>query len=97
MLNKLCVIKLSFYTNTKDKTPLLSQSSLVYKFICPGCSSCYVGKTEKTSFERTEEHEENKKEKWKKITQTRRKMIKVLFMNIYQLVHIITIYKTYLI
>ena len=48
--------KMSFYTNTKDKTPLLSQSSLVYKFTCPGCSSSYVGKTERTLFERTEEH-----------------------------------------
>ena len=48
--------KMSFYTNTKDKTPLLSQSSLVYKFTCPGCSSSYVGKTDRTLFERTEEH-----------------------------------------
>ena len=47
--------KMAFYTNTKDKTPLLSQSSLVYKFTCPGCSSSYVGKTERTLFERTEE------------------------------------------
>ena len=48
--------KMSFYTNTKDKTPLLSQSSLVYKFTCPGCSSSYVGKTQRTLFERIEEH-----------------------------------------
>ena len=48
--------KMSFYTNTKDKTPLMSQSSLVYKFTCPGCSSSYVGKTDRTLFERTEEH-----------------------------------------
>ena len=48
--------KMSFYTNTKDETPLLSQSSLVYKFTCPGCSSSYVGKTDRTLFERTEEH-----------------------------------------
>ena len=47
---------MSFYTNTKDKIPLLSQSSLVYKFYCPGCSSSYVVKTERTLFERTEEH-----------------------------------------
>ena len=31
-------IKISFFTNTKDKTPSLSQSSVVYKFTCPGCS-----------------------------------------------------------
>ena len=48
--------KMSFHTNTKEKTPLLSQSSLVYKFTCPGCSSSYVGKTERTLFKRTEEH-----------------------------------------
>ena len=47
---------MSFYTNTKDKIPLLSQSSLVYKFTCAGCSSSYVIKTERTLFERTEEH-----------------------------------------
>ena len=48
--------KMSFYTNTKDKSPLLSQSSLVYKFTFPGCSSSYVDKTDRTLFERTEEH-----------------------------------------
>ena len=48
--------KISFYKNTKEKTPLLSQSSLVHKFTCPGCSSSYVGKTERTLFKRTEEH-----------------------------------------
>ena len=30
--------KMLFFTNTKDKTPCLSQSSVVYKFTCPGCS-----------------------------------------------------------
>ena len=48
--------KLSYFTNTKDKIPLLSQSSVVYKFVCPGCSSSYIGKTEHTLWERTEEH-----------------------------------------
>ena len=43
--------KMSFYTNTKDKTPLTSQSSLAYKFTGPGCSSSYVGKTDRTLFE----------------------------------------------
>ena len=46
----------SFFTNTKDKTPSLSQSSVVYKFTCPGCSSNYIGKTEWTLHERMEEH-----------------------------------------
>ena len=49
-------IKLSYFTNTKDKISLLSQSSVVYKFVCPGCSSSYIGKTERTLWERTKEH-----------------------------------------
>ena len=28
--------KLSYFTNTKDKISLLSQSPVVYKFACPG-------------------------------------------------------------
>ena len=48
--------KLSYFTNTKDKISLLSQSSVVYKFVCPGCSSSYIGKTGCTLWERTEEH-----------------------------------------
>ena len=52
-----------FYTNTKDKTPLFSQSYLVYKFTCPGCSTSYMVKTEITLFERTEEHAYPRKNK----------------------------------
>ena len=48
--------KLSYFTNTKDKISLLSQSSVVYKFVCPGCSSSYIGKRESTLWGRTEEH-----------------------------------------
>ena len=48
--------KMSFFTNTKDKTPSLSQSSVVYKFTCPGCSCNYIGKVERTLHERTEKH-----------------------------------------
>ena len=47
--------KMLFFTNTKDKTPCLSQSSVGYKFTCPGCSCNYIGKTERTLHERTEE------------------------------------------
>ena len=47
---------MSFFTNTKDKTPSLSQSSVVYQFTCPGCSFNCIGKTEQTLHERTEEH-----------------------------------------
>ena len=48
--------KLSYFTNTKDKISLLSQLSVVYKFVCPGCSSSYIGKTERNLWERTEQH-----------------------------------------
>ena len=48
--------KISFFTNTKDRTPSLSQSFVVYKFTCPGCSCNNIGKTERTLHERTEEH-----------------------------------------
>ena len=44
---------MSFFTNSKDKTPSLSQSSVVYKFTCPSCSCNYIGKTERTLHERT--------------------------------------------
>ena len=48
--------KLSYFTNTKDKTPFFSQSSIICKFVCPGCKSCYAGKTDRTLHERTKEH-----------------------------------------
>ena len=31
--------KVSYFTSTKNKTPFLSQSSVIYKFVCPGCKS----------------------------------------------------------
>ena len=48
--------KMLFFTNTKDKTPSLSQSSIVYQFTCSGCSCNHIGKTERTLHEKTEEH-----------------------------------------
>ena len=48
--------KLSFYTSNKDRVPLLSNSCLVYRFTCPGCSKSYIGKTETTLFNRTKQH-----------------------------------------
>ena len=48
--------KLSYFTNTKDKAPFLSQLSVIYKFVCPGCKSCFVGKTDRTLHERAKEH-----------------------------------------
>ena len=50
------VTKTSFFTNTKDKLNKLSKSNVVYQFSCPGCESSYIGKTERTLFERTKEH-----------------------------------------
>ena len=47
--------KLCFFTSTKDKRPQLSQSN-VYEFICPGCNSSYIGKTNRTLLVRTQEH-----------------------------------------
>ena len=48
--------KLSFFSSNKDRTPLLSHSSLVYRYSCPGCNASYIGKTESTLFNRTKEH-----------------------------------------
>ena len=54
--------KLSFYTSNKDKIPLLSNSGVIYKFTCPGCNSCYIGKTDNTLYNRTKEHGWNHKD-----------------------------------
>ena len=40
-----------FFAITKDKTPCLSRSSLVYKFTYPGSSRSYIGKAERASYE----------------------------------------------
>ena len=47
---------MSFFINAKDEKPSVSQSSVVYMFACPGCSCNYIGKTERTLHERTDEH-----------------------------------------
>ena len=43
-LNTLCNIT-SFFVSCKDKIPKEFQSSIIYKFSCPGCSKSYIGKT----------------------------------------------------
>ena len=43
------------FANIKEKTPSLSQSSVVYKFSYPFCSYNYIGKTERTLYERIED------------------------------------------
>ena len=53
---------LCFYTNNKDKVPLLNKSHVVYKFSCPGCQSSYIGKTDRTLLIRTREHAVTDKE-----------------------------------
>ena len=35
------ITKMSIFANTKDKTPSLIQSSIVFKFKCPGCTCNY--------------------------------------------------------
>ena len=61
--------KLCQFTNTKDKTPFLSQLSVIYKFVCPRFKSCYIGKTDRTLHERTKEQAYAKvnKNKWSAI------------------------------
>ena len=48
--------KLEFFCNTKDRTPKLNESFVVYEFICTGCNANYVGKSERTLHERCAEH-----------------------------------------
>ena len=41
-----------FFVSCKDKTPEELQSSIVYKFSCPGCSKSYIGKTDRCLYTR---------------------------------------------
>ena len=50
------ITKLPYFTNTKDKFSLINQLSVVYKFVCPGCSSSYIEKSKRIFWEITEEH-----------------------------------------
>ena len=47
---------MEFFCNTKDRTPIINQSFVVYEFTCPGCGANYVGKTERTLYERRVKH-----------------------------------------
>ena len=47
---------MEFFCNTKDRAPIINQSVVVYEFTCPGCGANYVGKTERTLYERRVEH-----------------------------------------
>ena len=47
------VMKILFFTNTKGKLNKLGKSNVVYQFSLSVCESSYIGKTERTFFERT--------------------------------------------
>ena len=55
--------KMSYYVNNKDHTPLMQQSNVIYEFSCPGCHANYIGKTERTLNERSQEHGWTNKDK----------------------------------
>ena len=48
-------VGLSFFA-TSDRNPIINQSFAVYEFTCPDCDANYVGKTERTLYERCAEH-----------------------------------------
>ena len=50
------VCKMEISCNTKDRTPIINQSFVVYEFTRPGCGANYAGKTEITLHERYVEH-----------------------------------------
>lgn len=59
----------SCLVSCKDKTPKEFQSSVVYKFSCPGCSKSYIGKTDRCLYTRLNEHATtDKSEIYKHIT-----------------------------
>ena len=42
--------------NVKDPIPKTLNSFVVYKFICPGCNACYIGKATRHLSTRSKEH-----------------------------------------
>jgi hypothetical protein len=60
--------RLGFFTSTKDPTPKEFRSSLVYKFICPGCHDSYIGKTDRNLLTRIKEHSKGESEIFHHIT-----------------------------
>ena len=46
----------SCFVSCKDKIPKEFQSSVVYKFSCPGCSKSSIGKTDRCLHTRLNEH-----------------------------------------
>jgi len=50
-------LRVSNFFRVKDVTPLELRSSVVYEFVCAGCQSCYIGKTNRHLRHRIAEHE----------------------------------------
>ena len=48
--------RISYFTSNKDRIPILSNSFVIYVYECPGCADKYIGKTETTLFNRTDQH-----------------------------------------
>ncbi len=44
------------FISCKEKTPKEFQSSIVYKFSCPGCAKGYIGKTDRCLYTRLHKH-----------------------------------------
>ena len=49
------------FTSQKDPTPKPYKSSIVYKFVCPGCNASYIGKTDRYLYTRVNEHAKSDK------------------------------------
>ena len=49
------------FTSQKDPTPKPYKSSIVYKFVCPGCNASYIGKTDRCLYTRVNEHAKSDK------------------------------------
>ena len=48
--------RLGSYFSFKDKVPLNARSLILYKFLCGGCNSAYLGKSKRHFLVRTFEH-----------------------------------------
>ena len=56
-----CLSNASTFTSQKDPIPKPYKNSVVYKFSCPGCSSSYIGKTDRCLYTRIKEHAKSDK------------------------------------
>ena len=49
------------FTSLKDPTPKPCKRSVVFEFVCPGCNSSYIGKTDRCLDTRVNEHAKSNK------------------------------------